>query len=437
MNLFFRISRARILLFSRNNLVSTKEGYEALMKKSIESYTAQPLIIKDGTVHAEPDQSALFCVIEEHRGLGAAYGFPYSADRSDKENALAIMEHLTKHTFYCGATKNLLPDDAAEILKNAFDLPFDKAINCRMKAIALTDILNAYGIKALPVCATSAQNGCHFLVNVWLKEENRFIVMDPSFNCTFLDETGKALSVHELRDHVVNQQSVVVNGYSFLGTEDFKDYYYSAFICDLMANLATWETNRRGKKELSKVCGVKFNARVPESLCTPYVCKIASLEEMNAKWDEEIERHPASQSNWLTWKKEAVRNAESGKSVPYYGVLRGRVICEATAMLHPDAVQNSEGLVDEKTAYLCAFRTVPEYRGQGYFSKLLRFMLDDLAEKGCQRVTLGVEPDDENNLKIYRHFGFTDFIKHGREVYPDATAVDVDYYGKRLPPKNR
>lgn len=161
-----------------------------------------------------------------------------------------------------------------------------------------------------------------------------------------------------------------------------------------------------------------------------YICKIASLEEMNTKWDEEIERHPDSQSNWLVWKREAIKNAESGKSIPYYGVLRGRIICEATALLHPDAVQNSEGLVDEQTAYLCAFRTVPEYQGQGYFSKLFHYMLEDLAQRGYRKATLGVESEDEKNLTLYQHFGFHSFIKRGKETCPDGTVIDVDYYGR-------
>ena len=174
----------------------------------------------------------------------------------------------------------------------------------------------------------------------------------------------------------------------------------------------------------------KFFVRIPKDNGDHYVCKTASLEEMNAKWNKEIERHPDSQSNWLVWKREAMENAESGRSVPYYGILRGRIICEATALLHPDAVQNSEGLVDEQTAYLCAFRTVPEYQGQGYFSKLFHFMLEDLAQRGYQKVTLGVEPHDEKNLNLYRHFGFTERIKRGKEIFPDGTVIDVDYYGR-------
>lgn len=266
MNLLFRIRRAKALLFLGKKMISTKEDYAAFMKGSAAAYTPQQVAVKDETVKREAEPDALFCVIPGHRALIETYHFPYDTSLPDRENALAIMAHLTQHTFYCGATKNLLPDDAAEILKNAFDLPYEKALNCRQKAIALTDLLNACGIKALPVCATSDAGGCHFFVSVWLKEECRFLALDPSFHCFFSDETGKDLSIHALRNCILNHRPVTVNGYSIFGTEDFKDYYFSAFVCDLMANLSTWKTNRRSKKELSKVCGAVFDARVPETL---------------------------------------------------------------------------------------------------------------------------------------------------------------------------
>ena len=61
---------------------------------------------------------------------------------------------------------------------------------------------------------------------------------------------------------------------------------------------------------------------------------------------------------------------KNGEIIPYYGFLNGECICEATAMINPSIVQNSEGLVGEGIVYLSAFRTNKEYQGQGYFSKL-------------------------------------------------------------------
>ncbi len=146
-----------------------------------------------------------------------------------------------------------------------------------------------------------------------------------------------------------------------------------------------------------------------------YCCKIASPEEMERKWDYEIKRNPGD-GNWVIWKRQFLESAAKGYSLPYYGILDGEIICEATAALYPENIQNSEGLVGDGTAYLSAFRTVEKYQGQGYFSKLMKFMLDDLKSRGIVRVTLGVEPAEEKNKKIYAHYGFNEDIKSAADT---------------------
>lgn len=163
-----------------------------------------------------------------------------------------------------------------------------------------------------------------------------------------------------------------------------------------------------------------------------YLCKIASLEEMNRKWDYEIEHNINDARNWIIWKSHFLENFKNDYIIPYYGILDGNIICEATAMLNSEVVQNSEGLVGNGVVYLSAFRTIEEYQGKGYFSKLMKFMLNDLKQRGIVRVTLGVEPAEETNKKIYAHYGFNEYIKSATEIYPDGTVIDVDYYGKNL-----
>lgn len=162
-----------------------------------------------------------------------------------------------------------------------------------------------------------------------------------------------------------------------------------------------------------------------------YICKIPTLEEMEIKWDYEIAHSGNGKSNWMVWKGKAMENFQKGDSIPYYGLLHGKIICEATAMLHPGLVPNSEGLVGRHMAYLNGFRTMEEYQGKGYFSKLMQFMLHDLQQRGFTEVILGVEPKQEKNRQIYRNFGFTQYIKSATETYPDGTVIAVDYYRKR------
>ena len=113
-----------------------------------------------------------------------------------------------------------------------------------------------------------------------------------------------------------------------------------------------------------------------------YICKIASIEEMEQKWDYEISQH-SEKRNWIVWKDEAIESARTGLSIPYYGILDGTVICEATAVLNP-GFEQACGKPDH-TVELCAFRTNKEYRRKGYFSKLMGFTLKDLKRKSFEK----------------------------------------------------
>ncbi|MDE6469558.1 MAG: GNAT family N-acetyltransferase [Eubacterium sp.] len=161
-----------------------------------------------------------------------------------------------------------------------------------------------------------------------------------------------------------------------------------------------------------------------------FACKIASVDEMESKWNYEIKKNKGP--NWKFWKAEAIERVRNGQSIAYYGILNDKIICETTAMLDKNIVQNSDGLVDDKMAYLCAFRTIEKYQGKGYFSKLFQFMIDDLKSRGYEKVTLGVEPTETENLKIYQHLGFNEFVKSAQETYPDGAVIDADYYGMKL-----
>ena len=162
-----------------------------------------------------------------------------------------------------------------------------------------------------------------------------------------------------------------------------------------------------------------------------YICKIATIEEMNKKWDYEISV-ATKKGNWIIWKEQNIKNYKNGKIIPYYGIINDQIICEATAVLTSDIVQNSNKLVDDTTAYLTAFRTNKEYEWKGYFSILYKFMEEDLKNKGYTVLTLGVEPEEIRNKEIYKHYGFVEHIKNAKEVYPDGTEIDVEYYGKKL-----
>lgn len=163
-----------------------------------------------------------------------------------------------------------------------------------------------------------------------------------------------------------------------------------------------------------------------------FVCKIATKEEILKRFDYEISINSDDEkNNWLMWKDEYI-NMPEWKRISYFGLLDWNVICEATAAISSDACQNMENLIDEKTAYLFAFRTDKEFRWQWYFSKLFKFMVGDLKSRWYEQVILWVEPTEFENKKIYFHYGFNELVKIGVELNPDGSLVTVEYYMKDL-----
>ena len=57
-----------------------------------------------------------------------------------------------------------------------------------------------------------------------------------------------------------------------------------------------------------------------------FICKIASLQEMNTKWDCLIAQSVNDRENWIVWKKKSIENYKQGYTIPYYGVLEGNII---------------------------------------------------------------------------------------------------------------
>lgn len=168
-----------------------------------------------------------------------------------------------------------------------------------------------------------------------------------------------------------------------------------------------------------------------------YKCKIGNLDDMNKKWDYEIERHPGDIS-WKTYKDKFIDSFNKGNRTSYYGVLNDKIICETTAIINKEEVPQLKEIMDDNTAYLCAFRTIKEYEGKGYFRELYNFMEQDLKRRGYTKLALGVEPSEVRNIQIYFKLGFTNYIKTDNEEYEKSTEdgenekAIVNYYYKEI-----
>ena len=54
-----------------------------------------------------------------------------------------------------------------------------------------------------------------------------------------------------------------------------------------------------------------------------FICRIATLTDMERKWEYEIRRHADDPGNWIVWKEGALANRSEGTLRK--GLLRGRI----------------------------------------------------------------------------------------------------------------
>lgn len=265
-NLRFDLIDRIIVQFSSEKYaeyVSEMDYEEALLK--------EPVCIKDmASEDRELTETELDKIIKPydfHAQLNEKYKLSDIATAdSDFDKAVQILEWLTEHTYYSGMQMKMLDDDTLEILDYSFDKPFNRAINCRYRAIAFADCLVAVGIKAFPVAMVSSEfTGSHFTCLVYISEEDKWCSFDPSFGCWFTDEEGELLDIFEIRELFLENKEPVVKGYSFNGKQENFDVYMNSFLKFCISNLSTWADNSIDRRSENTFSGRKqFSSAIPE-----------------------------------------------------------------------------------------------------------------------------------------------------------------------------
>lgn len=203
---------------------------------------------------------------------------------TDFQKTLRLMQWLTDHTYYSGMSTQILNDKTSEILKVSVDKGFKYAINCRFKAIALTDMLLSIGIRAVPllllgITPTYKRKPTypnHFMVHVYLKNERRWLLADPSFNVHFTHK-GNLLDIIELSELLSHNVSPDLIGYNLNGSAtDNLELYKELFLKSCIEFIFTWDS---GKRSHDKLNGCQFDYILEPRNCS----LLEALKKINAK----------------------------------------------------------------------------------------------------------------------------------------------------------
>ena len=147
--------------------------------------------------------------------LNAKWGLSEIAGAGDAlSRALNLLHWLCAHTIKGNPLS--MPEgmkmNAQSLLDWSFDQPGNDP-NCKHLSIILSECLLAVGVKAYPLwCMPKVYEGDnHVVVQVWLPEENRWIMLDPSFNLYVTDEAGRMLDTREFREKLAERATLRLN----------------------------------------------------------------------------------------------------------------------------------------------------------------------------------------------------------------------------------
>ena len=162
--------------------------------------------------------------------LDAKWNLRETAGAGDTQSqALNLLHWLCAHTVK--GNPQSLPEglrmDADALLDWSFDQP-GNGPNGKHLSVILSECLLAVGVRAYVLWGFpkvfNGQKAC--MVQAWLPEEDRWILLDPSFGTYFTDRTGRILSAPEARKRLgsgeLRDASMARNMYYFNRAQDTK-----------------------------------------------------------------------------------------------------------------------------------------------------------------------------------------------------------------------
>ena len=187
---------------------------------------------------------------------------------SDFVRALRLMRHLAPRLAHCSWYDNHVPCNGLDLLQYSLDQP-ERGINCLNKAKILEECCLSLGIYArrvgiYPFSPYDFDN--HVVVEIFDRSTNRWIMLDPTTDGYFMDETGEPLSLLEMRRRFANDLGVT---FVPSGTRK-KDYFRlrekyprsNAYICkNLFYFLVDGDCGFGEPKERLIVCPEHYNVR--------------------------------------------------------------------------------------------------------------------------------------------------------------------------------
>lgn len=125
-----------------------------------------------------------------------------------------LLYWVSSHMYHKGDYSGSIGCNSLDLLNYSYDKGNSCGINCVGLATILTECLLAIGLKArkvfiMPCSPYDGDN--HVVTQVYIKDLNKWVMLDPTLNAYFINEHGVCLSLLELRGHLADQKAVFFN----------------------------------------------------------------------------------------------------------------------------------------------------------------------------------------------------------------------------------
>lgn len=107
-------------------------------------------------------------------------------------------------------------------------------------------------------------------------------------------------------------------------------------------------------------------------------------------------------------------NLESCKEICVVAEEDGRFVGELSMMTENANIPAA--VIPNKRIYLFGLRVLPDFRGQGIGTALLKYAVSLCVQRGIFEFTIGVETKNEGARRLYERLGFGMFLENCSEV---------------------
>ncbi|HOJ48468.1 MAG TPA: transglutaminase-like domain-containing protein [Bacillota bacterium] len=253
------------------------------------------------------DVRVKYLVDADYWELKNAYPIEKAAEGgSDFDRAVNLLNWISSHIFHYGNYDNRIRNTALDLFDYAFDKGVYHGINCRSLSLAMTECLLALGMKAravyiMPFSPYDFDN--HVVCECWIKELNKWVMLDPTYNLYLSDKDGTPLDISELRQKIAEQEEVVFSASAnYNGAAVDKDelltYYAKDLFWFMLSDIQGPDSEGIKGRRMITIAPVGFDAKK---------CLIANIDFRIKNWGDS----PALQ-NW--------RKSEQETNVIYKGI---------------------------------------------------------------------------------------------------------------------